>query len=81
MARPRLSSKETKFQPSRESARILSLNGGQHAYLFDDKGKKHHLERNSEEFLTLCQEQNALLDGLIARDLERLGWDDVLAKL
>lgn len=81
MARPKRSSKETKFQPSRETSRVLSLAGGQYAYLFDDMGKKHHLRTDSEQFISLCREQDKVLDGMISRDLKALGWSDLVEKL
>ena len=35
--------KEAQFQPSGETSRVQSLNGGQHVRIFDHLGKSHHL--------------------------------------
>ena len=81
MARPRGSKKEAGFQPSGETTRVLSLGGGTWAYVFDAKGKTHHVKRESEQMISICVENDETLNGKIRRDLQKLGWEDVLEKM
>ena len=68
------------FQPSGETKRIVGLGGG-YAYLFDHKGKTHHLPRTSPEFVSLCATEDEHFEGRIVRELEALGWTEVLELL
>ena len=69
------------FQPSGEVKRIVPLGDGEWAYLFDAKGKTHHLKRDSEEFVARCIENEAVLPGKYLEPLNRLGWTDVIGKI
>ena len=80
MARPKLK-KDDKFQPSGEVQRIISLGGGRWAYLKNSLGKTLRMKRNSEEFIAACVKEDEILSGKIRRDLESLGWEDVLEKM
>ena len=62
------------FQPSGDVNRIVSLNNGKHAYIFDHLGKLHHVERSSEKFNELVASLDENLDNRGTRELERLGW-------
>lgn len=69
------------YQAHGEVTRIVSLANGSWAYLTDANGKLHHERRASNSFALLCAELDAALDGRASRELQELGWDDVLVKL
>lgn len=58
------------FQTSAEVARIVSLNGGQGAYIRDLEGRTHRLAVGSEAFVELCRSMDA--DGRMTDELTRL---------
>lgn len=72
--------KEAAYQPAGDAKRIIPLKNGW-AYIWDERGALRHLLRDSEEFITACQEvEKALGDGRIMRELKQLGWDDVIER-
>jgi hypothetical protein len=81
MAGPRGNKKQAPFQPSGETTRVVSLGKGTWAYVFDAKGKTHHIKRDSEEMVSVCAENDETLGGKITRDLEKLGWTDIIEKM
>lgn len=66
--------KEGAFQPSGEVQRITPLGGGAYAYVFDAKGKTHHVKRDSDKFRELVASLDEELNGRGKKELERLGW-------
>lgn len=62
------------FQPSGDVKRIISLNNGKNAYIFDHLGKTHHVSRDSDEFALLINALDEHLDGRGSKELKRLGW-------
>lgn len=81
MAGPRGNKKQAPFQPSGETTRVVSLGNETWAYVFDAKGKTHHIKRDSDEMISLCVENDEALGGKITRDLQKLGWEDILEKM
>ena len=75
MAGPR-NKKVAAFQPSGDVRRIVPLKAN-YAYLNDHLGKLHHMERDSDEFLALCIEVDAAMEGRITQELTEPGWDSV----
>lgn len=73
--------KDAPFQPSGDVTRVISLNEGHYAYVFDGQGKTHHVKRNSPEMVTVCREADAQTGGRISARLEEMGWIDVLERL
>lgn len=78
MARSRTKGKSERYQVSGEVSRIISLDNGNWAYLFDQNGKLHHLKVDTMEFLEKCAEINIETGGLVVRALENLGWTHVI---
>lgn len=74
-------SKDAPFQPSGDVTRVVSLNEGRHAYVFDSQGKTHHVKRNSDEMVDICREVDASTGGRISARLEEMGWVDVLERV
>ena len=73
--------KEAPYQPSGEVNRVVSLGGGTYAYVFDAKGKTHHVKRDSDEMVAVCRETVAAMGGKVSAQLEAMGWTDVLEKM
>jgi hypothetical protein len=73
--------KAAPFQPSGEVQRVISLNKGTWAYVFDASGKRHHVKRSSIAMVEVCREVDAAMGGKIRRELEELGWKDVVARM
>jgi hypothetical protein len=69
------------FQPSGDASRIVSLNQGTWAYVFDEKGKKHHVKRSSIAMVEICRSVDKALNGKIRLELEALGWYDVIRRM
>lgn len=64
------------FKASGDMNRIISLNGGQHAYLLDPRtGSTYHLLVGSDRWNTLIEELAVTEHGPdIERELKALGW-------
>ena len=77
MAGPRTKGKLAEFQPAADTKRIIPLQAG-YAYLLDHKGKTRHMKRDSPEFVSLCATENEHFGGKIFRELESLGWNEIL---
>lgn len=73
--------KEAPFQASGETNRIVSLGQGTWAYIFDETGRKHHVKRTSPLMVDVCKRVDEAMNGRIRRELEVLGWQDVLRKM
>lgn len=73
--------KEMPYQPSGEVHRIVSLNKGTWAYVFDHQGKKHHVKRSSPAMVEVCRETDAVMGGKVRTQLAELGWQDVIARM
>lgn len=73
--------KDDSFQPSGESKRIIPLNEGKNAYLKDFNGKTLRFDRYSDEFIAACILNDEKMLGKITRELELLGWTDILEKM
>jgi|GEM_PF-5854240 len=69
------------FQPSPDVSRIIPLASGKWAYLMNHKGKTLHLKRDTQEFVDACIENDEKMSGKIIKDLEKLGWTDVIEKI
>jgi hypothetical protein len=80
MAAPKKKNDGT-FHPSPDTKRVVSLNKGTWAYVFDGKGKKHHVKRSSELMIIVCKQADTDLNGRITAELEELGWIDVLERM
>lgn len=65
------------FQPSGDVSRIIPCQGGW-AYISDHNGRNHHLKIEEEEFIRVARETDEALNGKIKRELEALGWTQVL---
>ena len=61
-------------QIAADSHRIISLGGGEWAYVFDAEFKTHHVRRDSQEFRDLVEHLNEKFNGRGDAELERLGW-------
>lgn len=81
MARSRTRGKSETYQVSGEIQRIISLDGGNWAYIFDENGKLHHLRTDTLEFLDKCHEVDAATGGLVVRALEGLGWTHIIKSM
>lgn len=73
--------KQAVFQPSGEINRVVSLGGGTHAYVFDHLGKTHHVKRDSDEMVAVCQTVDEAMNGKIRARLLELGWTDVVERM
>lgn len=80
MGKTKSSKKKGEFIWSGDASRIIPLKNN-YCYIFDEKGKTHHLERDSEEATSLLQRLNEVMDGKIFADLTKLGWAEQLEKL
>lgn len=60
---------------SRESKRIVPLQGG-YCYISDEKGKLHHLKRDSDEYNSMIEhlESEEVMGSKITKELVELGW-------
>lgn len=80
-----LKKKELVYQPHGDATRIIPLGQGEHAgqwaYVFDIRGKIHHVSRHDEKLAELSREINSALNNKATRELRSLGWTDVLDKL
>jgi hypothetical protein len=61
--------KEAPFQPSGEVSRLVLCDKGNWAYLFDLRGRTHHLKTTDETFFNIAFELNEASGGKIVRDL------------
>ena len=73
MGKAKKSKKLGEFEWSRETRRVIPLQAN-HVYIFDDKGKRRHLKRDSEEFNQTVAELDEKMDGRITREMKELGW-------
>lgn len=69
------------FQPSGDASRIISLNQGTWAYVFDETGRKHHVKRSSIAMVEVCKSVDEALNGKVRLELEALGWHDVIRRM
>ena len=69
--------KKGEYEWSGEITRIIPLKNN-YCYVQDEKGKLHHLKRDSIEFYALANRLNEIMDGKITRELENLGWSEQL---
>ena len=79
MAKPK--GKNVQFSIAAESKRVVSLGGGEYAYIFDQNSKTHHVKRDSDEMILLCKTVDTALGGKIRAQLENLGWTDVIERM
>jgi hypothetical protein len=74
-----------KFQPDASASRIIPLNSGQNAYVFDDTGKLHHHRTDSAEFIAaLCAYAQNLGVERVLRDIRNANqpaWADLGARV
>ena len=66
--------KQKDFEWSGETRRVIPLKAN-HCYIFDHKGKTHHINRDSDEFLALAVDVNENTNGRIEAEMKNLGWD------
>lgn len=69
------------FQPSGDITRVVSLGQGTFAYVFDQKGKTHHLKRSSDAMAVVCRSTDRALGGKIRERLAEMGWEDVIERM
>lgn len=69
--------KKGEYEWSGEISRIIPLKNN-YCYVQDEKGKLHHLKRDSVEFYALAKRLNEIMEGKITRELEKLGWKEQL---
>lgn len=69
--------KKGEYEWSGEIRRIIPLKNN-YCYVQDEKGKLHHLERDSTEFYALAKRLNEIMDNKITRELEVLEWKEQL---
>lgn len=72
--------KKGEYEWSGDVRRIIPLKNN-YCYIQDEKGKLHHLTRDSEEFYTLVRHLNDVMNDKITKELTDLGWDAQLSKL
>lgn len=72
--------KKGEYEWSGDVRRIIPLKNN-YCYVQDEKGKLHHLTRDSEEFYSLAKHLNEVMNGKISKELNELDWQDQLAKL
>ena len=74
MAKNRRRQENTKgaFVPAVNVKRIVSLNGGKHAYVLDFKGKTHHVAVASDEMLGIVREMKEVNPDRISQELKSL---------
>ena len=68
------------YEWSGEINRIIPLKND-YCYIQDEKGKLHHLQRNSDEAISLMKSLDQIMEGKISRELESLGWNSILAEV
>lgn len=77
MGKAKSKGKKGEYEMSADAKRIIPLKEN-YCYIFDEKGKTHHLKRDSEEALELMKKLNDLTFGRVAKELENLGWKEQL---
>ena len=73
--------KQAEFQPSGEVKRIIPLGDNNWAYLVNHEGKTMHFNRLDPLFVQECIKTNEKMSGKVVRDLDALGWTDVVEKM
>lgn len=66
--------KKGEYQWSPEIRRITPLMDN-HCYIQDDKGKLHHVKRDSDRFKELIIHLNEVMNGRIEKELNDLNWE------
>lgn len=72
--------KKGEYEWSGDVSRIIPLKNN-FCYVQDEKGKLHHLKRDSSEFYELIKSLDNIMNGKITRELNQLGWNEQLAEL
>jgi hypothetical protein len=72
--------KKGEYEWSGEISRIIPLRNN-YCYVQDEKGKLHHIKRDSTEFYALAKHLNEIMEGKITRELEQLGWTEQIEVL
>lgn len=62
--------KEAPFQPSGEVKRLVLCDKGNWAYLFDLRGRTHHLKTTDESFFDIAIEINEASNGRVIKELQ-----------
>jgi len=73
--------KQAEYQPSGEVKRVIPLGDNNWAYLVNHEGKTMHFNRLDALFIEECIKTDEKMSGKVVRDLDALGWTDVIEKM
>jgi hypothetical protein len=80
MGKKKAKGKKGEYEWSSDLRRIIPLKNN-YCYVNDEKGKTHHLRRDSEEFYTLIKHLDEVMNGRLTKELQDLNWQEQLNTL
>lgn len=80
MGKSKKKTKSGEYEMSPDVRRIIPLKND-YCYIFDARGKLHHLKRDSAAAIELLRSLEEVTNGRISKQLIELGWESTLKEI